>query len=133
MSAVVYIDFAEDGSILYIGATTDYAKRVGQHVDESPWTFDVAHTAFIHVSSKAEAHAVERMLIAAHNPPNNWLGRSIPNPRPRPTREENIAACHARRNAPDYADCVLVRRMREALNVVGERLVPDWPTERQAS
>lgn len=120
--AVVYIDFAEDGSILYVGATTDYGLRVAQHLNESPWMFDVANTAEIPVKDKRAAHALERTLIAAHNPPNNWLGRSVPNPLPRPTREENIAAVHARRALPGYADTVLFRRCREALEVVSDAI-----------
>lgn len=118
---LVYIDFAEDGSILYIGATGDYTARMAQHAVESPWIFDTAHTAMIDVPSKAAAHDLEMTLVAAHNPPNNWLGRSVPNPRLRPTREENVAAVQARRVG--YLDStVLGRRCREAMDAVGVAL-----------
>ena len=127
----VYVALDSDNKVLYVGSTTDMAKRMVWHVDNSPWIIDASGLIQVPCDSKAAMLAEERRLIAKHDPPWNWLGRYMPNPRRKPSIAECREELATRRSAPDYINTAEFRLKREALNRLAESL--DLLTERQSA
>ena len=73
--AFVYRCFANDGRLLYIGATRRYGPRMAQHACSSPWWAEVADISREPHPSLPAALAAERLAIEAENPAYNrqWV------------------------------------------------------------
>jgi hypothetical protein len=67
----VYRHFDVEGGLLYVGACSNYDRRMAQHKNKSPW-FSQIHKSSIHFyETLSEALAVERKAIWLENPMYN--------------------------------------------------------------
>lgn len=73
----VYRMFAEDGTLLYIGASSNVKARIKNHYLSRSWVGEqvVGLTISEPYSTQAECYAAEREAIMAENPVHNKVGR----------------------------------------------------------
>lgn len=112
----VYTAYAEDESVLYIGHTDNFTRRMEWHRTYSPWTLDCWSTEVFTFPSIDEARGFERFAIGKLNPPWNWRSRSIPNPVKKPSLAEGKAEVARRRSSPDYMQSAEFRSLTERVN-----------------
>jgi hypothetical protein len=71
MKCALYRHFDADGSLLYIGVTSDPTKRTAAHKKNSPWFAEVARTEIEWQPSRADALLAETISIGKESPRNN--------------------------------------------------------------
>jgi predicted GIY-YIG superfamily endonuclease len=67
----VYRFFAEDGTFLYVGCTSQPVERIHAHSTSQPWWTAVAYAHFEQFATKREALDTERFYIEEHQPRHN--------------------------------------------------------------
>lgn len=72
----VYIHRATDGSVLYVGYTSDRKGRERAHRTNATWFPLIAETVYGGPFGRARAQVLERKLIERHDPPNNYMHTS---------------------------------------------------------
>lgn len=91
MKYVVYKFYDAEENLLYIGQSSNFASRVGQHVNNSDWFDRVARADITHCEDSREANALERRWIKIFNPPHNI--KSAPKefcPRPEHIKRQDV-------------------------------------------
>jgi DNA-binding XRE family transcriptional regulator len=79
MTTGVYIARNVDGAVLYVGSTTDIARRLGTHVSQSEWWGEVSgEVEQIPTPTRAAAYDVERAKILELQPIHNRVGTHRP-------------------------------------------------------
>jgi hypothetical protein len=81
----VYRHLAADGSVLYVGTTTDPQKRQQNHKQRSSWFADIADVRYDGPMPRREALVREAELIGKLCPPYNR--RFNPEAEPQPDRQ----------------------------------------------
>lgn len=89
-SCTLYRVFAEDGALLYVGATVNSAARLNQH-RERHWWREAATVRLEHFDTVEAAHVAEMEAIKSEAPRFN---RQTPR---RPLTEADLAARQAKR------------------------------------
>lgn len=74
MTTYVYLAYAEDNTLLYVGHTRDVRKRMACHRATAEWPHDVARIAVEEYPTAEEARWVERTYIADLEPLHNVRG-----------------------------------------------------------
>lgn len=69
----VYFVHAADGTVLYIGQSSNVKRRLAAHRTQAEWWADDVTVKVVTGYSRAEARAAEALAIAEHRPPNNNL------------------------------------------------------------
>lgn len=72
----VYIHRAADGSVLYVGYTSDRKGRERAHRNYAAWFSLIAETVYSGPYDRARAQVLERKLIERHDPPHNFMHTS---------------------------------------------------------
>lgn len=83
-SPVLYRCFDYDANLLYIGATSDFCKRMAQHRTQSHWFPDMAYHTTEAYRTRADAAAAEKAAIAKERPEFNFAHNVPPAPAPEP-------------------------------------------------
>lgn len=78
MSAFVYKHFAEDGTLLYIGCTTNFSGRMSSHSFSAGWWDEVAKIEAIRYRNKRDALRGEAGLIRLLKPKFNAIDLTRP-------------------------------------------------------
>lgn len=74
--AFIYRFFDHCGCLLYVGITSDFAKRRTAHAKDSPWHALAATFTVLEMPSRADAAAAELHAIGTESPAFNSAGRS---------------------------------------------------------
>lgn len=72
---VVYVAYAADNTVLYVGRTKDIRRRLLQHRRLAPWWQYATHVLYLPVE-RGEAEATETAMIRAGEPIFNVQRRS---------------------------------------------------------
>jgi predicted GIY-YIG superfamily endonuclease len=64
----LYRHFDRNGELIYIGITSDPARRWAQHVEQSVWARFVSDTSVHWLESREKARAAERRAIVGDRP-----------------------------------------------------------------
>ena len=103
----VYRMYAEDGTVLYVGCTSDIGRRTAQHSSGREWFGEIVRIEVEHYADRSSAVARESELITALDPKhqvsfnnrslNGWerrrRERDAAHDRGEPCREWNCKAC----------------------------------------
>lgn len=70
----LYRAFNNEGVLLYIGISGDWAKRWRQHLTDHPWYYEVAHLEVKWFASRREAQVAEALALFTEYPLHNGAG-----------------------------------------------------------
>ena len=78
----VYLHYAEDGELLYVGISLSAIRRLSQHYQGSAWYKEIHRVEIYKCPSREAAELVEQMTIKQEKPRYNRM-HNPPDPNPK--------------------------------------------------
>lgn len=119
----VYTFLTDNGTVLYVGCTSNFPSRIQRHYHKRTWFNDVAVIRRERIADRAEALAREQVLIRLHRPVHNVRHnpaavRPLPAP-PAPPRCQSGCDCPVKRARSAWARADYAR-------ATGRRVRPEY-------
>jgi predicted GIY-YIG superfamily endonuclease len=74
---IVYRMFNDDGELLYVGVTSSFLRRMGDHKRDKPWYDEIGSIERWRYTTREAANQAEWEAIQTENPRHN-IARAVP-------------------------------------------------------